>query len=73
MANGSLSFSLPEEQVEFEQSVKAGDMYSVLVELDSELRNHLKHDTHPNWDGVTVEEIRKILNDLMIDRSIHFN
>ena len=73
MANGSLSFNLPEEQVEFEQAVKAGDMYGVLVELDSELRNHLKHNSHPDWDSVTVEEIRKILNELMTDRSIHFN
>jgi hypothetical protein len=73
MANGSLSFSLPEEQVEFEQAVKAGDMYSVLVELDGELRNHLKHDTHTDWHDATVEEIRKILNELMTDRSIHFN
>jgi hypothetical protein len=73
MANGTLSYSLPEEQVEFEQAVKAGDMYCVLTNLDSELRNHLKHDTHPHWDGTTVEEIRKILNELMDDRSIHFN
>ena len=73
MANGSLSFSLPEEQVEFEQAVKAGDMYSVLCELDGELRNHLKHDSRPHWDNITVEEIRQILNDLMADRSINFN
>ena len=73
MANGSLSFNLPEEQVEFDQACKAGDMYSVLCEFDGELRNHLKHDSHPYWDGATVEEIRKILNDLMMDRSIHFN
>lgn len=73
MANGTLSFSLPEEQVEFDQACKAGDMYSVLNELDSELRNHLKHNTRPHLHDATVEEIRQILNNLMMDRSIHFN
>ncbi len=73
MANGLLSFSLPEEQVEFEQAVKAGGMYCVLNDLDNELRNHLKHNAYPHWNNATVEEIRQILNDLMASRSIHFN
>jgi len=73
MAKGQLTYRLPEEQVEFEQACKAGDMYCVLCDLDSELRNHLKHDTHPHWDNATVEEIRQILNNLMADRSINFN
>jgi hypothetical protein len=73
MAKGQLTYKLPEEQVEFEQACKAGDMYCVLTDLDSELRNHLKHNSHPHWDNATVEEIRQILNDLMADRSINFN
>ena len=73
MAKGKLTYKLPKEQVEFEQAWKANDMYSVLTDHDRELRNHLKHDSRPHWDNATVEEIRKILNDLMTDRSIHFN
>jgi hypothetical protein len=72
MAKGQLTFDLPEEQNEWEMANKASDVYSVLSELDNELRNHLKYGSHPEWDDATVEEIRKILNDLMMDRSIHF-
>jgi hypothetical protein len=73
MAKGQLTFALPEEQDEWDMANKASEAYSVLSELDSELRNHLKYGSHPEWNDTTVEEIRKILNDLMADRSIHFN
>lgn len=73
MAKATLEFNIPEEQVEHEMACKAPDMYCVLCDLDHELRNHLKHDSHPDWDSSTIEEIRKILNDLMASRSIHFN
>lgn len=73
MAKAKLEFNLPEEQVEFELACKAGDMNSVLYSLDQELRSHLKYATHPEWHGDTVEDIRKILNDLMIERCISFN
>jgi hypothetical protein len=73
MANGTLSFTLPEERQEFEDACKAGDFRSVLSYLDRELRSHLKHDTHPEWDGRTVEEIRKILWDLVADYGIQID
>jgi hypothetical protein len=63
MAKGQLTFDLPEEQTEFERACKAGDTYCVLSNLDGELRNHLKHNSHPEWDDATVEAIRKILWD----------
>jgi hypothetical protein len=70
MANGTLSFTLPEEQQEFEDACKAGYFRCVLGHFDGELRNHLKHDSHPKWDDTTVEEIRKILWDLVADYGI---
>jgi hypothetical protein len=73
MANGSLSFTLPEEQDEFERACKAGDLYSVLNNFDNELRSHLRHNSHPDWDGRTVEEIRKILYDLIADYGIQIH
>lgn len=73
MAKGTLSFNLPEEQVEFEMACKALDFNCVLDEFDNELRNHLKYDSHPHWDSQTVEEIRTILNSLMQERCLHFN
>jgi hypothetical protein len=73
MANGTLSFTLPEEQTEFERACKAGDIYCVLNHFDNELRSHLRHNTHPDWDGRTVEEIRKILWDLVADYGIQID
>jgi hypothetical protein len=73
MANGTLSFTLPEEQTEFERACKAGDMYCVLNHFDDELRSHLRHNSHPDWDGTTVEEIRKILYDLIADYGIQIH
>jgi hypothetical protein len=70
MANGTLSFTLPEEQPEFEDACKASYFRCVLGHLDGELRNHLKHDSHPDWDDATVEAIRKILWDLVADYNI---
>jgi hypothetical protein len=70
MANGTLSFTLPEEQVEFERACKAGDIYCVLDRFDGELRNHLKHNSHPDLDDATVEKVRQILHDLMADYGI---
>ena len=70
MAKGQLTFDLPEEQDEFERSFKAGDAYCVISNLDGEFRNHLKHNSHPEWDDTTVEEIRKILWDLVAEYGI---
>ena len=73
MANGTLSFTLPEERQEFEDACKAGDFRAVLDSFDNELRSHIKHDTHPEWDGATVEEVRKILWDLIADYGIQIH
>jgi hypothetical protein len=73
MAKGRLTFKLPKEQSDWEMANKASDAYYILEELDIELRNHLRYGSHPEWNDTTVEEIRKILNDLMADRSIQFN
>jgi hypothetical protein len=73
MAKGILEFNLPEEHTEHEMACRAADMYRVLCDLDNELRNHLKHNSHPEWNGETVEDIRRILNDLMSDYCIRFN
>jgi hypothetical protein len=73
MANGSLSFTLPEERQEFEDACKAGDFRSVLNLFDNELRNHLRYNSRPNLHSATVEEIRKILYDLIADYGITIN
>jgi hypothetical protein len=73
MAKGQLTFDLPEEQDEFERACKAMDFYCVLSNIDGELRNHLKHNSHPEWDDATFEAIRKILWDLVADYGIQID
>jgi hypothetical protein len=73
MAKGQLTFDLPEEQDEFERACKALDFYCVLSNFDGELRNHLKHNTHPELDDATVEAIRKILWDFIADYGIQLD
>jgi hypothetical protein len=73
MAKGQLTFDLPEEQDEFERACKAGYAYCVISGLDGELRNHLKHNSHPEWDDATVEAIRKILWDFIADYGIQLD
>jgi hypothetical protein len=70
MPNATLSFTLPEEQDDFQLACKAHDLKWVIASLDCELRNHLRYDTHPSWDGATIDEIRKLLNELIVDRCI---
>jgi len=73
MAKGQLTFDLPEEQTEFERACKACDFYCVLSNIDGELRSHLRHNSHPEWDGRTIEEVRKILWDLVADYGIQLD
>lgn len=73
MPKATLTFDLPDEQTEHEMANKAADMWCVLNNLDQELRSHIKYDSHPEWHGETVEDIRKILLDMMMERGINFN
>lgn len=70
MPNATLSFALPEEQDEFQLACQAHDLRWVITTLNGELRNHVRYNTHSHWDGATVDEIRKLLNELIIDRCI---
>jgi hypothetical protein len=73
MANGTLSFQLPEEQPEFDLACKAGDLLYVLNELADSLRSHLRHSTDPDWDTATVEKLYEILNQMKTEHSLHFD
>lgn len=73
MANGTLSFQLPEEQPEFELACKAGDLLFVLNGLANNLRSHLRHSTDPDWDTATVEKIYEILNRMRTEHCLHFD
>jgi len=73
MANATLSFTLPEERQEHDDACKAGDFRSVLDLFDNELRNHLRYNSRPDLHSATVEEIRKILHDIIADYGIQIH
>ena len=73
MANGTLSFNLPEEQVEFDMACKANDLHRVITDLGDELRNHLRYGSHSDWDSTTVEEIRQLLWEMVNERNVNFS
>jgi hypothetical protein len=73
MANGTLSFQLPEEQPEFDLACKAGDLLFVLNELTDSLRSHLRHSTDPDWDTTTVAKLYELLNQMRTERCLHFD
>lgn len=73
MAKSTLSFDLPEEQVECDMAHKAGCMYAILWELESRFRSHVRHGSDPEWHTETIESVREILLNEMADRSVNFN
>jgi hypothetical protein len=73
MANATLSFTLPDEQDEFERACKAGDLYSVIADFDHELRNHLRYNSRPTLHSPTVEEIRQLLWEMVSERNVNFS
>jgi len=73
MPKSTLSFALPEEQVECDMAHKAGDMYSILCGMENRFRSHVKHGSDPEWHTETIESIREFLLNEMADRGVNFN
>lgn len=58
----ALTFTLPEEEVEHIQAVRAGHMASVLCEVDDLLRTWVKHDSAPSD---ALEQLRRTMSEVM--------
>lgn len=68
----TLEFVLPQESIEFHQASHAAEAWSLIYELDSMLRNHLKYgsdseDPQFPFDSVSnlCEYIRKEIADVL--------
>ena len=70
MAKAMLRFDLPEEQAEFKAATQAGDMHSVLWELDQYLRGQVKYCDHPAEVSATYQAVRDRLWEELNARSI---
>ena len=73
MANGTLSFQLPEERPEFDLACKAGDLLFVLNGFANHLRSHLRYSTDPDWDTTTVAKLYELLNRMKTEHCLHFD
>jgi hypothetical protein len=70
MPKAMLSFKLPEEQAEFRNATQAGDMHSVLWEIDQYLRGQVKYCDHPPAISATYQAVRDRLWEELNARSI---
>ena len=67
-----LEFELPEDKENFDASAKGMDWAIVAWDLDQLLRKKLKYgDLLPNTRA-ELEEIRKTLNEMLIDRGLQY-
>ena len=67
-----LEFNLPEDKEEFDAASRGMDWALVAWEIDQLLRNKLKYEEHVRDTRNTLEELRKILNDMLADKGLKY-
>ena len=65
----TLEFNLPEEQEEYDITMQAGKMHSVLWDFDQKLRGIVKWEKK-GYNLNTVENLRDELHELMNDNGL---
>jgi hypothetical protein len=70
-----LEFNLPEDQQDFDLATKGMEFWSVLWELDQDLRSKTKYasDDLPKDKYDAYEEIRDMIRELMSENNISFD
>ena len=66
----TLSFSIPQEQEEFELAQNGGKYKAVLKILDNWLRSKLKHEDLPEQEDKTMNSVRNKLHELLNEEEI---
>ena len=56
-----LKFNLPEEKYEFQCAVMGASWKGVVVDLDEDLRNELKHGEHDQAYNEGLEYVRRVI------------
>ena len=65
MPRATLTFDLPDEQMELMQAVHAGEMSATIHELDQKLRSILKYGEPSEETAKLAVEIRQMLVELV--------
>jgi hypothetical protein len=66
----TLTFSLPEEQQEFDYAVKGSDWHIVVEDMSNWLRSKLKHEELTPEQDAAYEEARKHLFTILEERGL---
>ena len=67
-----LEFNLPADEEQFAAASKGMAWALVAWDIDQLLRNKLKYEEHVHDTRKTLEEIRKTLNELLIDKGLNY-
>ena len=67
-----LEFNLPEDQEQFDAANRGMDWALVAWETDQLLRKKLKYEEHVHDTRKTLQELRKTLNEMLIDRGLQY-
>ena len=67
-----LEFNLPEDQEQFDAANRGMDWALVAWETDQLLRKKLKYEEHVTDPIETLEEIRELLNGMLIDKGLNY-
>jgi hypothetical protein len=66
----TLTFSLPEEQEEFDRAVQGGNWRMVVEDLDAHLRSRLRHEDLPEDVAAPLDAARQHLHALVAERGL---
>jgi hypothetical protein len=66
----TLTFSLPEEQEEFDRAAKGADWRMIVEDMDGWLRSKLKHEELTPEQDAAYEEARKHLFSILEERGL---
>jgi hypothetical protein len=67
----TLTFSLPEEQEEFDRAVQGGNWRMVVEDLDAHLRSRLRHEDLPDEVHAALDRARTHLYGLLEERGLN--
>ena len=67
-----LEFNLPEDKEEFDAANRGMDWALVAWETDQLLRKKLKYEEHVTDTIETLEEIRELLNGMLVDKGLNY-
>ncbi len=67
-----LEFELPLEKDEFDAASKGMDWAHVAWDIDQLLRKKLKYEEHTRDARKILEDLRKTLNDMLVDKGLKY-